>query len=192
MKNLLQHRKSTKKHKPTFVRQETSKQKKLQNKVRWRFPRGLHSKIRRAFKGHVRLPDPGYSSPRAVRGLTSEGYKQIVIHSVKEMTNLKEPFFIASDVGTKNRIAILKKAQEMKLLVLNFKDSSAFIKNVEEKMKKAKESKKLSKEKKAKSKEEAIKKAEEAEKKAKKEKEETPEEKQKREKEENKKVLEQR
>ena len=156
------------------------------NKVKWRYPRGLHSKIRRGFKGHVRLPDPGYSSPKAVRGLTRDGYKQIVIHNIKEMANLKEPFFIAADVGTKNKIVILKKAQEMKLLVLNVKDSNAFIKNVEDKMKKAKESKKLAKEKKAKSKEEAIKKAEK-----KKEKEETPEEKQKREKEELKKVLEQ-
>lgn len=192
MKALLKHRSSTKKHKPTFVRQETSKQKKLQNKVKWRFPRGLHSKIRRGFKGHVRMPDPGYSSPKAIRGLTREGCKLIIIHTIKEMAKLKEPFFIASDVGTKNKIAILKKAQEMKLQVLNVKDTNAFIKNVEDKMKKAKEYKKLSKEKKAKSKEEAIKKAEEAEKKAKKEKEETPEEKLKREKEENKKVLEQR
>ena len=184
MKTLLEHRARVKRRKPVFVRQDTSKQKRLMNKVKWRFPRGLHSKIRRAFKGHVAKPDPGYSSPKAVRGLTPEGFEPIIIYNVSELMKIKQPFFIANGVGTKKKVAILKKAKEMGLQVLNVKHIDDFVKNVEENMKKKKEGKKLSKEKKAKAKEEALKKAE----KVKKE-ELTEEEKKKQEKEEQNKIL---
>ncbi|MEK6904207.1 MAG: eL32 family ribosomal protein [Nanoarchaeota archaeon] len=187
MKNkseLLELRNKMKKKKPVFLRQEAHKHKKLEKN--WRKPKGIHSKMREKRKGKRRQPSMGFSSPRAVRGLTKEGFEIVRIHNQNGLDNIKIPFYLAGGIGLRKKLEILKKAVQLKLRVLNVKNPELLIKNAEEMLKLRKTKKKEETQKKQNEQAEVLKKKE-AEKK---EKEETPEEKEKREKEEKRKVLE--
>ncbi len=161
MKELLEIRRKLKKKKPTFLRQDAHRVKKLKKK--WRQPKGIHSKMRYKLRSYRKQPSIGYSSPREVRGLDSKGRREIKIENVRDLDKVKvnEVIVIGATVGTKKKIEILRKAQEKKLNVKNVKDIEGFIKSVEEKLKKKKEDSKEKEEEKKKSKEEALKKAEE-------------------------------
>lgn len=188
IKRLMEVRRRIKKKKPTFLRQESHKVKKLNNRPKWRSPKGMHSKIRRKLQGRRIQPSLGYSSPRQVRGLTREGFKPVLIHTLNQLKDNKV-ILLSKTLGLRKKLQLLKKAEELKIKVLNVKDIPNFIKSAEEKIKLKKESSKKLEEKKKKAKIQA---EEKAEKKKEEKKEETPEEKEKREKEEKRKVLEQR
>lgn len=160
MKELLELRKRIKKKKPVFVKQDVHKKTRLKKK--WRRPRGRHSKIRLNIRGYRKGVRKGYGSPRAVYGFHPSGLKEIKVSNINdfEKINSKEHgAVISSTVGIKKRIELLKKAKELGIVVLNFKDIDKFLKDTEEKRKvekeakekrkKAKESKKKEKEKKA-------------------------------------------
>ncbi len=186
MKNLkeaLELREKLKSKKPVFLKQDAYKKVKLEEN--WRQPRGRHSKMRMKLKGHGKHPSIGYSSPRITRGLNPKGLKEIRVHTLEELNNVKkgEGVIIGGTVGLKKKIELLKKIEELKLTIVNLKDVSKFIKEAEEKlMAKKKESQKKEEEKKQ-AKEEAIRKAEE---KKKEEEKKTEEEKKKEEEDKNK------
>lgn len=187
MKELLQLREERKAKKPVFIRQLGTSMPALGKK--WRAPKGMHSKLRKKFRGKRKMPSIGYSSPSKVKGLHPSGLKQVLIHTVADLSYLKENvgIIIASTVGKKKKIEIIKKAKELKIKILHIKDLDKYVKDVEESVKQKKVVAKEREEKKKKSKEETEKKAKEKEK----EKQEpTPEEKEKEEKEEKRKVLE--
>ena len=160
----------TNKRKPRFVRQDYMKKKALG--LKWRRPRGLHSKIRERRAGHEKRVSIGYGSPKKTRHLDSSGLRKVLISNVQELSKIKkgEGIIISSNVGDKKRLEILKKAQSQSIAVLN-------IKNVEEKI--AQITKKLSEKKQQKKEKEKTRKQakEEAEKKAKEKKEEKKEDK---------------
>ena len=188
IKRLMEVRRRIKKKKPTFLRQESHKIIKLNNRPKWRSPKGMHSKIRRKLQSRRVQPSLGYSSPKQVRGLTREGFRPVLIHTLNQLKDNKV-ILLSKTLGLRKKLQILKKAEELKIKVLNVKNISDFIRSAEEKIKLKKESSKKLEEKKKKAKAEA---EEKAEKKKEEKKEETPEEKEKREKEEKRKVLEQR
>ncbi len=177
-KKLLEIRNSLKRKKPVFIRQESHKKKKLEQS--WRKPRGIHSKLRRMLRGNRARVEPGWGSPAAAKGLSKDGLRKIIVNNPKELSGLDakaDGVVIASSVGMKKRVEIVKKAKELGLRVLS-QDSEKFLESFE-KMQKEKQEKKA---KAAKEKEE--KKKEKEEKAAKKEK----EEKEKKESEEKKKA----
>jgi len=117
---ILRVRKKAKKKKPGFSRQEGYRLKKL--KKAWRRPRGRHSKLRKHERARGKLPKSGYGSPKAVRSLTRYGYREVRISNPNELDKLnpeKEAALISSSVGKKKRMDIIKKAEEMKIRVLN-------------------------------------------------------------------------
>ena len=122
-----------------------------------------------------------------MRGLDSKGRIEVIVNNIQGLDKIKqnEVIVIGSTVGTKKKVQILKKIQEKKLTVKNVKDIEAFMKEVEERLKKKKEESKQKETKKEKSKEEALKKAEdkkkEEEKKTEEEKEKEKEDKEKKE-----------
>ncbi len=121
--------------------------------------------------------------------------KERYVQSVKDMEGMdkKTEGVLLGRVGIKNKVEILKKALELKVAVLNVKDSQAFISKIEDELNKKREDKKKKEEKKKKSKEESLKKAEEKKKKEEKKeeaKDESLEDKAKKDKEEQRKVLE--
>ncbi len=88
----------------------------------WRHPRGKHSKIHIKEKSKFKLPHPSYGAPKALRFLHPSGFREILVHNLKELESINpklEAAKIANAVGAKKRVDIVKKAGEMKVKVLN-------------------------------------------------------------------------
>ncbi len=120
IRRLLELRKEIAKRRPEFVRQESWRYKRV--KPSWRRPRGIDSKMRMEVKGWPKRVKVGYRGPRAVRGLHPSGYKEVLVHNVKELEKLDpetEAARIAHTVGARKRREILKRAKELGIKVLN-------------------------------------------------------------------------
>lgn len=109
-----------KKRKPQFRRQETVRHKKLSTS--WRKPKGRHNKMRVRERGKLRLVSVGYKSPESVRGLTRAGMKRVRVSNTQDLESLDnrtEQAIIASGVGRKKRLGIMKAAEELKVKIAN-------------------------------------------------------------------------
>jgi len=145
--NMLELRNQMKKKKPQFIRQDAHK-KRL--KKRWIRPRGLHSKVRLKKAGHPKRVSCGYRAPNQVRGLSKEGLVTKLIFNDEGLNDInkeKEGVIIASCVGLKNKIVLLKKAKEKGIKILNI-NVDEYLKKKEEEIKKRLEEKKKKREKK--------------------------------------------
>jgi large subunit ribosomal protein L32e len=143
MNKLIQLRKRMKKKKPVFLRQDAHKKKRLG--TGWRRPKGMHSKIRLHHLDKRRRPEPGFGSPLAVKGLSKEGLEKIIVANVEQLEGInkeKQGVIIGSTVGNKKRLMIIRKATELKIQVLNFKNAEKYADNIEAEMKKKSEKKK--------------------------------------------------
>jgi large subunit ribosomal protein L32e len=128
-------RKSMKAKKPNFIRQDTNKKSKL-NKG-WKKPKGLHSKLRLHLKGRPKKVSVGYRSPKKIRYFHKSGLEQKLIKSKKDLEKLdskKHGLVIASSIGNKSRVDIMKKALEGDFKVLNFKNPKEHIEGIEQEM----------------------------------------------------------
>ncbi len=164
-KNLLKLRKSIKRRKPRFTRQDSHKKGEI--KAKWRRPKGIQSKMRLKIRGYKRSVSAGWGSPKKVRGLHSSGLKNEMVFSVKGLDQIDPKtagITISGAVGQRKRLEIVKKAKELSIMVLNIKDTDKFLKDFEEKQKKTKEEKEKTKKTKETKKKEAKKKADEKEK----------------------------
>ena len=126
---LLQLRKDMKK--PDFVVKESNFSARV--KVRWRFPRGRHSKVRQMHCGRPAMPNPGYGAPAEVRGLHQSGLEMVVVRNAQELQVLNPKIqgaIIAASVGNKKKISLLEIAQQKKITLLNVKDASAAAKKL--------------------------------------------------------------
>jgi large subunit ribosomal protein L32e len=106
--------------KPGFKRWMSQAYKRI--KSSWRKPKGRQSKIRAKLKGKLKMPTIGYRAPKELRYLHPSGFKEVLIHNVNELLKVnpeKEVARIASKVGKKKRSEILKKAEELKIKILN-------------------------------------------------------------------------
>ena len=106
--------------KPAFIRQESWRYKRL--KGSWRKPKGKSSRMRRSIQGAPPLVKIGYGRPRRYRTLHPSGYREVLIHNPEELMTLnpeREAARIAATVGEKKRFAIMSKAEELHIKVLN-------------------------------------------------------------------------
>ncbi|MBN2735293.1 MAG: 50S ribosomal protein L32e [Methanomicrobiaceae archaeon] len=107
----------------SFKRQGLSRKKKLDDT--WRRPRGLQSKQRRQKKCKGSHPQPGFGSPRAVRGMHPSGYEEVLVFNVADLEGLDaetQAIRISATVGGRKRVDIQAKADEVPLKILNRKD----------------------------------------------------------------------
>jgi large subunit ribosomal protein L32e len=105
---------------PAFKRQEWFRYQKLGEG--WRKPKGIHSKMKRKLDRRPPMVVIGYRGPALVRGLHPSGFEEIHVHNVNDLENLdpkKQAVRISSTVGTKKRITIEDRAEELGLRVLN-------------------------------------------------------------------------
>jgi len=126
---LLQLRKDMKK--PNFVVKESNFSARV--KVRWRFPRGRHSKVRQMHCGRPPMPNPGYRAPAEVRGLHQSGLQMIMVRNMAELQTINpktQGVIIAASVGNKKRLSLLEMAQQKKITLLNIKDVSTTAKKL--------------------------------------------------------------
>jgi len=107
----------------SFKRQGLSRKKKLEDT--WRRPRGLQSKQRKGFRAKGAHPQPGYGSPKAVRGMHPSGFEDVLVFNIADMENLNpeiQAVRIASTVGNRKRAEIQAKAEELGFRILNLKE----------------------------------------------------------------------
>lgn len=120
LKEKLLLRKKIKKRKPTFLREEWFRYKRIPRN--WRRPDGITSKMRRNHKYRPSKVRVGFRGPGETRGLHSSGFEEIIVHNVRDLENIDpkmQAARIGGTVGTKKRIEIEKRAEELDVRILN-------------------------------------------------------------------------
>lgn len=86
---------------------------------KWRKPRGID--LDRGIE-HGFTPKIGYRNKTAIRDFHPSGYREVLVHNVKEIENIDvktQAIRISATVGKKKRNEIITKANEKKIWVLN-------------------------------------------------------------------------
>ena len=138
----LELRERVKKKKPSFVRQESWRYKRLSQS--WRRPRGLDNKMRRKIKGWPPTVNVGYRGPKVARGLHPSGYKEVLAYNTKDLEEIDpktQAIRIAHTVGKRKRAKILVKARKRKITILNLKEVKEVVEEKELTEEKEKEEK---------------------------------------------------
>lgn len=120
MRSQLQVRREIARRRPRFVRQEWFRDQRL-GEI-WRKPQGRHTKLRRHFGYRPNVVSIGYRGPKAVRGLHPSGFREVLVHNVRELEAIDakvEAARIAGSVGTRLRTEIQAAADEKGIRVLN-------------------------------------------------------------------------
>lgn len=119
-KTQLKVRERKKRKRPKFRRQEWFRYKKLGDS--WRKPRGLHSKTRKGLKYRPKMASVGHRSPKKVRGLHPSGFVEMLVYNSRDLETLDpktQAARIGHSVGTKKRMEIEARADEIGIRILN-------------------------------------------------------------------------
>ena len=106
---------------PAFKRQEWFRYAKFKDST-WRKPKGIHSKMKRRLKRRGPIVDIGFRGPASVRGLHPTGFEEVLVYNVEGLENIdpkKQAVRIGGTVGTKKRMAIEDRADELGIRILN-------------------------------------------------------------------------
>ncbi len=127
-KKLLTLRKEISKRRPEFVMQDHHKRPETQ--LRWRKPKGMHSKMRHGVWGRPASVSVGYRGPAAVRGLHNSGLQMVRINTLSELAALdvKTQGAIIANVGGKRKTELLTACKQKNVTVFN-------VKNIDEELK---------------------------------------------------------
>lgn len=106
----------------TFARHHSDRYKRV--KPSWRRPRGIDSNVRKRRKGQREMPGIRYKKPDVVRHLLPNGLRKVRIFNINDLTPLASlnRFYcgeIAHAVGARKRIAIVNRARELGICLLN-------------------------------------------------------------------------
>jgi large subunit ribosomal protein L32e len=132
MKNLLKFKIAKKAKNPKFLRQDSYKKKKLSKS--WRKARGWDSKQRKRMQRQA-IVEPGYGSPKALRGLHKTGLSIVHVKSAADIKGLnpkEQGVILSRKLGLRKRIGILKELIKNKFTLLNIKNPDSYLKNKEE------------------------------------------------------------
>ena len=116
----LRLRKQIKKRTPDFLREEWFRYKRIPKN--WRKPDGISSKMRINLKYRPSKVRVGFRGPKDTRGLHPSGFEEVIVNNVMDLESIDpktQAVRIGSTVGTKKRISIEKKAEELEVRILN-------------------------------------------------------------------------
>jgi len=117
---LMKLRKRIKKKRPHFKRFESWRFVRI--KDQWRKPRGIDNKMRTEESGWPKSVKVGYRGPAAVRGLHPTGKEEVMVWNAEDVEGVDVETQVArigGSVGGRKREAILDKAKELDVHVLN-------------------------------------------------------------------------
>ncbi|HEV2138696.1 MAG TPA: 50S ribosomal protein L32e [Nitrososphaerales archaeon] len=120
LKALVAKRKELAENRPAFIRQESWRYVRIHPP--WRKPKGVDNKVRRQDKGWPALVRIGYRGPVEARGLHPSGHFEVLVQRVSDLDRLvpgRDVARIGRTVGAKKREAILQRATELGLRVVN-------------------------------------------------------------------------
>ncbi|MGD0816838.1 MAG: 50S ribosomal protein L32e [Methanomassiliicoccales archaeon] len=120
VKAMLEKRAEVSGRRPEFRRQEWFRYAKLG--IKWRKPRGMHSKMRRHYKYRPTIVSIGFRGPALVRGLASSGFQEVLVYNPSNLDKIDpntQAARIGGTVGGKKRATIIEKADQLKIRVLN-------------------------------------------------------------------------
>ncbi len=120
LKALVAKRKELAENRPAFIRQESWRYVRIHPE--WRKPKGVDNKVRRQDKGWPSLVRIGYRGPAESRGLHPSGHFEVMVQRVSDLDRLvpgRDVARIGGTVGAKKREAILQRATELGLRVVN-------------------------------------------------------------------------
>jgi len=106
--------------KPKFLRHGAKARKAVG--MKWRRPRGRHTKMKIYKKGKGHMPKVGYGAPKNLRWLHPSGFREVLIQNLNDLNkidNKKEAGRISHRIGKKKRQMILEKAKELNIKILN-------------------------------------------------------------------------
>ena len=119
-KRLLKTRERINKKRPHFKRFESWRFVRI--KDQWRKPRGIDNKMRTEEQGWPKSVKVGYRGPTAVRGLHSSGMEEVMVWNTNDLEKVDPETHVArigGSVGGRKREAMIEKAEELKLRILN-------------------------------------------------------------------------
>ena len=120
-KQALAKRRLIKGKNPDFVRPESWRYVRI--KPRWRKPKGVDNHQRKQkSRGRPGLVKIGYGGPRLARGLHPSGYTDNLVHRVEDLEGLdptRDGVRLGHSVGRRKRIAVIKRAIELKFKIFN-------------------------------------------------------------------------
>lgn len=120
LRQFLNLRRQIASRRPRFLRQEWFRNKRL-GEI-WRNPKGMHSKLKRHWGYRPNVVSIGYRGPRVTRGLHPSGFREILVHTVRELDAIDpkvEAVRIGGTVGARRRTEIESAADEKGIRVLN-------------------------------------------------------------------------
>lgn len=141
LKTLVTTRNLAKAKKPDFLRQDGHKKAKLAKN--WRKPKGIQSKMRKNLRGYRTRPSVGYKSPALVRGFTRDGLVPVIVRNIAEAGTLteKNTAIVASGLGSRKRIEIIKKLLEKSITIANIREPEKYSERVAARLAKHKQEK---------------------------------------------------
>lgn len=121
LERALKLRLEMKRREPEFVRIDQWRYVRIEDSG-WRRPRGLDNKIRQQRKGYPPMVKSGYRKPALARGLHPSGFVEALVYRPEDLDSLDPKTHavrIASGVGLRKRLEIIKRATERGFYVLN-------------------------------------------------------------------------
>eukprot|EP01061_Rhynchopus_euleeides_P013089 TRINITY_DN22962_c0_g1_i3.p2 TRINITY_DN22962_c0_g1~~TRINITY_DN22962_c0_g1_i3.p2 ORF type:complete len:130 (+),score=49.18 TRINITY_DN22962_c0_g1_i3:65-454(+) len=94
--------------------------------VSWRKPKGIDSVVRRRWRGQIKMANIGFGNAKVTRNVHPDGLRHFNVHNEKDlelllMRNTTHAAVIAHSVGKKVRVAIINRARELDIRVVNGK-----------------------------------------------------------------------
>ena len=121
-RELGKERKELSEDRPVFLRWLWWKFPKFENDLKWKRPRGKDNKMRLKLKGYPPLAGVGYRMPKEMRDLHPSGYEPVVVSSISDLEKLdpkKHAIYIASTVGLRKKLELVREATSRGFKVLN-------------------------------------------------------------------------